>query len=110
MIFIKLFLIAVLTIVLLFLSFSSRFRTYQRITLGFFYFALVIMIIFPKEADKIAAFFGIGRGVDLVIYLSIAILSLLVAILYAKTKINERAITKIVRDIAIMKARECDNE
>jgi len=107
MIFIKIILIAILTIILFFLSFSSRFRTYQRLTIIFFYILLALMILFPRQADQIAAFFGIGRGVDLVIYLSIAILSLVVAILYAKTKINERAITKIVRDIAIMKAREC---
>ncbi|BCD62624.1 MULTISPECIES: DUF2304 domain-containing protein [Nitratiruptor] len=108
MIFVKALLIAILTAVFLLLSFSSRFRTYQRISVILFYLFLAFLILFPQKADKVAAFFGIGRGVDLVIYLSIAILSLIAAILYAKTKINERAITKIVRDIAIMKSRECN--
>ncbi len=107
MIFIKIFLIAVLSIVFLLMAFSSRYRTYQRITVIFFYLFLAYLILFPDVADKVAGFFGIGRGADLIIYLAIAILSLIVAVLYAKVKINERAITKIVRDIAIMKAREC---
>ena len=107
MIFIKALLITILTTVFLLLALSSRFRTYQRLTVILFYIFLAFLIIFPQKADRVAAFFGIGRGVDLVIYLSIAILSLIVAILYAKTKINERAITKIVREIAIIKAKEC---
>ncbi len=108
MIFIKIFLIAVLTVIFLLASLSSRFRTYQRVTLIFFYLFLALLILFPQKADKVAEFFGIGRGVDLIIYLAIAILSLTVAILYAKLKINERAITKIVREIAIMKSRKCE--
>ncbi len=108
MIVIKIFLIAILSVVFLLLALSSRFRTYQRITVIFFYAVLAFLILFPQKADKVAAFFGIGRGVDLVIYLSIAVLSLIVAILYAKVKMNERAITKIVRDIAIMKVRKCN--
>jgi hypothetical protein len=109
MIFLKIFLILVLTLVLGLLALSSRFRTYQRITIILFYIFLSYLILFPKQADAVAAFFGVGRGVDLVIYLAIAVLTLIVAILYAKLKISERAITKIVRDIAIMKARECDD-
>ena len=108
MIVIKLFLIAVLTVVFLLLALSSRFRTYQRITVIFFYLFLAFLILFPQTADKVAAFFGIGRGVDLIIYLSIAVLSLVVAILYAKVKMNERSITKIVRELAIMKGEKCD--
>ncbi len=107
MIFIKFFLIAILSVIFLLLALSSRFRTYQRIVVIFFYFFLAFLILFPKTADKVAALFGIGRGVDLIIYLSIAVLSLIVAILYAKVKMNERAITKIVRDIAILKSQEC---
>ncbi len=107
MIFIKIFLILVLSVVFLLMALSSRYRTYQRLTVIFFYLFLAYLILFPKVADKIASFFGIGRGVDLIIYLSIAILSLIVAVLYAKVKLNERAITKIVRDIAIMKSKEC---
>ncbi len=107
MIFVKIFLIAVLSIVFLLVAFSSRYRTYQRMSVIFFYLFLAYLILFPKVADKVAQFFGIGRGVDLIIYLAIAILSLIVAVLYAKVKMDERAITKIVREIAIIEAKEC---
>ncbi len=107
MIFIKIFLIVVLSVVFLLVAFSSRFRTYQRMSVIFFYIFLAYLILFPKVADKVAHFFGIGRGVDLIIYLAIAILSLIVAVLYAKVKMDERAITKIVREIAIIEAKEC---
>ncbi len=99
--------ILILSIVFLLLALSSRFRTYQRLIIVAFYILLSFLIIFPQKADKIAAFFGIGRGVDLIIYLSIAILSLIVAILYAKVKMNERALTKIIRTLAIMQAKKC---
>ena len=107
MIFIKLFLIIVLTLITLVLAFSSRYRTVQRLTLLIFYLFLSFLILFPHYADAIASFFGIGRGVDLVIYLAIAILSLTIAILYAKTKMNERALVRIIRELAILKARKC---
>ena len=107
MIFVKIFLIAVLSIVFLLVAFSSRYRTYQRMSVIFFYLFLAYLILFPKVADKVAQFFGIGRGVDLIIYLAIAILSLIVAVLYAKVKMDERAITKIVQEIAIIEAKEC---
>ncbi|NPA03341.1 MAG: DUF2304 domain-containing protein [Epsilonproteobacteria bacterium] len=108
MILIKFFLITVLSIVFLLLALSSRFRTYQRITVILLYLFLAFLILFPQTADKVAEFFGIGRGVDLIIYLSIAVLSLIVAILYAKLKMTERAITKIIREIAVDKSRECE--
>ena len=108
MVIIKLFLIFILSVIFLLLALSSKFRTYQRLTIMFIYGFLAFFIIYPQKADRVAAFFGIGRGVDLIIYLSIAVLSLIVAILYAKVKINERALTKIVRELAIMQAKKCN--
>ncbi|NPA84204.1 MAG: DUF2304 domain-containing protein [Epsilonproteobacteria bacterium] len=107
MIFVKLVLILILTITLILLALSSRFRPYQYLTIALFYLGIAYLIIFPDQADAIAHFVGVGRGVDLIIYLSIAILTLIVAILYTKVKANERAITKIVRQIAIMEAKRC---
>ncbi len=108
MIFIKLLLITILTVVFLLITLSSRFRTYQRLFIIFGYGALAFFILFPSIADKVAEAFGIERGADLVVYIAIAILALLSTVLYAQVKIHERAITKIVRDIAIMKSRKCE--
>ncbi|MRJ03309.1 MAG: DUF2304 domain-containing protein [Epsilonproteobacteria bacterium] len=107
MIFIKILLLIMLTIALGLLALSNRFKIYQHLTIILFYFFLAYLILFPERADKVAHIFGIGRGVDLVIYLSIATLTLIVAILYAKVKGSERAMTKIVRKIAIMEAKRC---
>jgi len=67
--------------------------------------ALAVVAVFPEIISRIASFAGIGRGVDLVIYLAIFLL------FYFAFKINlrlnkiEKNISELVRKIAIQNAR-----
>ncbi len=62
---------------------------------------VVLVLIFPEFTGYIANILGVGRGVDAIIYISIAILFYLIYRLYAKIDNLERQITHIVREIAI---------
>ena len=64
---------------------------------------LIFVIFFPNLVSKLADIVGIGRGVDVIIYMSIALLFYLVFRLYVKIEETEREITKIVREISLKK-------
>ncbi len=61
-----------------------------------------LAIIFIKQIDNLVAELGFsGKGIDVLIYLAIAILFYLVFKLRIKIEKIERNITKIIREIAI---------
>ena len=59
------------------------------------------LVVFPDAAQIAANFVGIGRGVDLVVYL--ALLALFIVLFYVLVRLEriERDITKIVRSLAL---------
>ncbi|MBI3559330.1 DUF2304 domain-containing protein, partial [Candidatus Gottesmanbacteria bacterium] len=58
-------------------------------------------VIFPGQTTKIANFLGIGRGVDLILYASIATLFYLVFRIYILMEDLRHQITEVVRKIAL---------
>ena len=81
----------------------------KKIGLGelFFWLAiwtgLIFVVFFPDFTTYIASLLGIGRGVDVVIYMSIALLFYMIFRLYVKIDEMEKEITKLVREIALKK-------
>ncbi len=63
----------------------------------------IVVVLIPDITFSIARVFGVGRGADLVIYISLAILFLVVFRLVTKTEKLERDITKLSRNIALEK-------
>ncbi|MBI4359718.1 MAG: DUF2304 domain-containing protein [Candidatus Jacksonbacteria bacterium] len=59
-----------------------------------------LLVVFPNATQRVANFVGIGRGVDLVIYLALLMLFSALFYLLVKVETIERAITKIVREMA----------
>jgi hypothetical protein len=55
----------------------------------------------PQTTDVIASKLGVGRGVDVVIYLSLIALFYLVFRLFTKIEDVEREITRLVRKLAL---------
>lgn len=68
--------------------------------LGGLYFVWV-----PSHASQLAAVVGIGRGVDLVIYLWVVISLLVVLNLHLKLRMQMELITALARSLAIANAR-----
>lgn len=77
----------------------------KRIAMIAFSFGALIAIAFPELLTRVANFFGIGRGVDLLLYLFI-IATLLYAIASARSQARKDArLTELARAVALMEAR-----
>lgn len=73
-----------------------------------FWLSVLLAIIFPEETNKIAHFFNITRGADFFIYISIIVIFYLLFRIYQRLENIEMNITKIVREIALLKKNEKD--
>ncbi|MCX7770581.1 MAG: DUF2304 family protein [Proteobacteria bacterium] len=71
-----------------------------------FWLSVFLAIIFPEETNKIARFFNITRGADFFIYISIMVIFYLLFKIYQRLENIEGNITKIVREIALLKKEE----
>lgn len=71
--------------------------------------AAVLAILFPELLTLVANFFGIGRGADLLLYVSIiGAMLFAVATVRAKARSDAR-VTQLARSIALMEARLLEN-
>jgi len=66
-----------------------------------FWFLVGFVVIFPESTSYVANLVGVGRGVDLVIYLSVLILFYLVFRVLVRLDKTEKDITKVVRKVAL---------
>jgi small membrane protein len=73
---------------------------------GLVWIGTASMIIFPDATSFIAHFLGIGRGADLIMYLSLLISFYLIFRLYLALARLEQAITALVRAIALERLPE----
>ncbi len=98
-------------ILLLFLLFALsrvflRFRGGQIKYKEFIFWSVVFVsaifgVLFPGETTRLARLFGIGRGADLVIYVSIIVLFYLIFRAYVLMENLSHQITELVRKIAL---------
>jgi small membrane protein len=73
---------------------------------GLVWIGTASMIIFPDATSFLAHFLGIGRGADLIMYLSLLISSYLILRLHLALARLEQAITALVRAIALERLPE----
>ncbi len=97
----------ILSLFVLFALFNvwQRFRNKEISAVALFFWvifwAVVVLVVWrPGLSTELANFLGVGRGADLLFYLSIALLFYLIFRLTVKMEKMERNITKIVREIA----------
>jgi len=101
MIFIKTTLLLILSISFVIYLISGRHKAFTRLGLLIIYFVLFIFILIPPLADKVANYFGISMGKDMIIYLATAAIWFFTISNHAKIKLTDRDITKLVRKDAI---------
>ncbi len=65
--------------------------------------AALIGVLLPTTTTKIASIFGVGRGVDVIVYISLALLFYLVFRIYVMIEDMRHEITYIVRQSALKK-------
>lgn len=68
--------------------------------------SIIVFASIPQVINSFASFFGIGRPIDLVVYVSIVLLFYLIFRMYVKIESQEQNITKIVRNIAMKKSKK----
>lgn len=110
------FLLPVQILLLLFVLFAASRAILQfrggSIRLGALSFWLLIWgfaliaIFYPEETSKIAQALGIGRGVDIVVYSSIAILFYLVFRLHVYQENIRTEINRLIREISLKNVQQ----
>jgi len=84
------------------LRFKKRDITSRELVIWLIFWALVaVATLIPKETDIIAQWLGVGRGADLLVYLSIIVLFFVVFKIIVKLEKIDRDMTKIVRSTAL---------
>lgn len=76
-------------------------RALTRIGLMIFIFSGAIAIFFPNIFGSLADVLGIGRGADLLLYMTTFSLISFVFLIVGKVKLLEAQITKIVREVSL---------
>ncbi len=71
-----------------------------------FWIAVGVIVVLPQTTQLVADWLGVGRGVDVVIYISILVLFYIVFRIFARIEKIERDITYLVKDISIDKAEK----
>lgn len=64
--------------------------------------ALFVFTVFPNILDRTGQVFGIQRGADVLVYVSIIFLFYFVLLLLNKSEKNREDITRLVREIGVL--------
>lgn len=83
---------------------NARHLAVRRIMLMIFAVAAALSIFFPDTLTQVAAFLGIGRGTDLVLYATIVCFFVFMATTYQRFRNMETSITSLSRRIALDEA------
>ncbi|OGC57892.1 hypothetical protein A3H26_01580 [candidate division WWE3 bacterium RIFCSPLOWO2_12_FULL_36_10] len=72
---------------------------------GFFWIviwlAALVGVILPGTTTQLASYFGVGRGVDVIVYISLALLFYLVFRIYVMIEDLRHEITFLIRQLAL---------
>src|SRR4051794_13395696 len=71
------------------------------VTWFLFWAAVIVAVLWPATTSAVAAWVRVGRGTDLVMYLSVVALFYLLFRLFGKIEELERQITRVVRAAAL---------
>src|SRR4051794_5270713 len=82
-------------------SIAFRSKLAYRLLAAFFFFLAVGFVMFPNSTSEIAQFLGVGRGTDLLLYLTIFAGVHSCLLLYMRTRRVERKLTALVRELAL---------
>ena len=64
----------------------------------------------PEQSTAVAEFIGIGRGVDLILYLWVCISLNMLLNLHLKLRVQHETLTKLARAVALKHAVELDDD
>jgi len=85
---------------------AARGRPIEKLGMSLVFIGIAFFAIFHKLADRVAAFVGVDRGADLMVYLSIMALLFLSFNLYLRQKQLQSELAVVVRELALLSQRE----
>ena len=106
MLWIKVILVGCSLALLFYFVVAARKRPMQKLAMMAVFALIILFALFPDLSNMAAHLVGVGRGVDMVFYLSIVVLLFLVFNLYLGQKTVEDQLTIVVRELAIAQAVE----
>lgn len=83
-----------------------RSRSRDRLFVVVVFIGGAVLVIWPDLASRLADQLGVGRGVDLVVYLAIMLLGFLNLVLYSHYRHLKQQLTQLVRHGAISAAEK----
>lgn len=88
-------------------SYKRLRSSYIDAILIFIFMGIGLLFVFlPDFTTKLAKFLGVGRGADMIFYISILFFAFLIMKLYARTRKLEQMLTRIIRDESLRNASE----
>jgi len=85
---------------------NARHLAIRRVLLMVFAVAAALSIFFPAMLTRVAAFLGVGRGTDLVLYGTIVCFFVFMSTTYQRFRVMETTLTKLSRRIALDEAEK----
>jgi len=73
---------------------------------GTFWTIVSIVVLLPNITNHVAAIFGVGRGADFVVYISLLGLFYITFRVYSRLYRLERDVTRLVQEIAFLKQEQ----
>ena len=98
---IQIILIALSVLAAIMGSIAFRSKLAYRLLAVFFFLVAVLFVMFPNSTSDIARLLGVGRGTDLLLYLTIFAGVHSCLLLYMRSRRLERKLTELVRALAI---------
>ena len=96
--------IALFSLLMVLIRFRKKQISLREFSLwGVFWIILGVFILYPWLMSRLATLVGVGRGVDVIVYLGLILLFYLVFKINVKMERIEQDITKIVKEEALRK-------
>lgn len=91
----------------LYLRFKNNELTVREFVEWFIFWLLVAGVtVVPDTTSYLAALLGVGRGVDLVVYLALLLIFYLLFKIFLRLEKNDRQLTQVVREMALRDYKE----
>jgi len=101
---------AVFAITRTFIQFKKGKLTLAMLFLWILFWVIVgVVVLLPNTTNTLARFVGVGRGVDVIMYVAIIALFYLVFRLFVMIEDTEREITRLVRTLAVKEMDQKDD-
>lgn len=73
----------------------------ETIVWGLLWIIVAVVVALPQTTTLIANYLGVGRGVDVIVYLSIVVIFYILFRIFIRLEKIERDITKLVRNVSL---------